>query len=71
MRRIEAVTGRAAELMFVETAAMLERLSSRLQSPVVDLEARLDSFMQDTEDLRRRLAALERAVGVELAAKER
>jgi len=60
MRRIEAVTGRAAEQLFLERTARLEALARKLQTPVVDLESRLDSFMQDTDDLRRRLAALER-----------
>ena len=61
MRRIEAVTGRAAEQLFVEQGTRLEALSQRLQTPVADLEARLDSFLQDTEDLRRRLTTLERS----------
>ena len=60
MRRIEAVTGRAAETLFVDGAAKLERLSQKLQTPVADLEARLDSFILETDELRRRLAALER-----------
>ena len=61
MRRIEAVTGRGAEQLFVDQAARLESLARKLQTPVVDLETRLDSFIQDTEELRRRLAALERS----------
>lgn len=61
MRRIEAITGRAAEELLVDQSARLESLSRKLQSPVIDLEARLDSFLQDTEVLRRRLAALERS----------
>ncbi len=60
MRRIEAVTGRAAEQLFLDQAAKLEALSRRLQTPVADLEARLDSFIEDTEQLKRRLAGLER-----------
>ena len=60
MRRIEAVTGQAAERLFVDYAAKLESLSHKLQTPVVDLEARLDTFIRDTEELRRRLATLER-----------
>ena len=60
MRRIEAVTGRAAEQLFVEQTARLESLACKLQTPVVDLETRLDTFLQDTEELRRRLAVLER-----------
>ena len=61
MRRIEAVTGRTAESLFVDSTAKLESLSQKLQTPVVDLESRLDSFIQETEELRRRLVALERA----------
>ena len=61
MRRIEALTGRAAEQLFVEQTGRLERLSLRLQTPVVDLETRLDSFMEETEELRRRLASMERS----------
>ncbi len=60
MRRIEAVTGRAAEELFVQQSARLESLARKLQTPVVDLESRLDSFLQDTEELRHRLATLER-----------
>ena len=60
MRRIEAVTGRGAEELFVEQAARLEALARRLQTPVVDLESRLETFIQDTEELRRRLTTLER-----------
>ena len=61
MRRIEALTGRAAEQLFVEQTGRLERLSRRLQTPVLDLETRLDSFMEETEELRRRLASMERS----------
>ena len=60
MRRIEAVTGRAAEQLFIDQATRLESLARMLQTPVGDLESRLDSYMQDTEELRRRLASLER-----------
>ena len=62
MRRVEALTGRAAEALFVEQSATLDALSNRLQTPVSDLEARLDSYMQETDDLRRRLASLERSL---------
>ena len=61
-RRIEAVTGRAAEGLFVEQAALLESLARRLQTPVSGLEARLDSYMQETDDLRRRMSDLERGM---------
>ena len=62
MRRIEAITGRAAESLFVEQSALLEGLSRRLQTPVADLETRLDSYMQETDDLRRRLSGMERSL---------
>ena len=62
MRRIEALTGRAAEALFLEQSAMLEGLSRRLQTPVADLETRLDSYMQETDDLRRRLVSMERSL---------
>ena len=62
MRRIEALTGRAAEALFVEQSALLEGLSRRLQTPVADLESRLDSYMQETDDLRRRLSGMERSL---------
>ena len=62
MRRVEALTGRGAESLFVEQSAMLEALSRRLQTPVSDLETRLDSYMQETDDLRRRLASMERSL---------
>ena len=62
MRRIEALTGRAAEALFVEQATLLESLSRRLQTPVSGLESRLDSYMQETDDLRRRMAEMERAM---------
>ena len=62
MRRVEALTGRAAEALFVEQSATLDALSNRLQTPVAELEARLDSYMQETDDLRRRLASLERSL---------
>ena len=53
MRRIEAVTGRAAEELFVQQSDHLEAISQKLQTPVADLEARLDSFIQENEDLRK------------------
>ena len=60
MRRIEAISGRAAEGMFLEQSDRLLALSQKLQTPVADLESRLDSYMQDSEDLKTRLEAMER-----------
>ena len=60
MRRVEAVTGRAAEQLFVERSALLESLSRKLETPLADLEMRMDSFIQDADHLRKQLAAMER-----------
>ncbi|MQG10996.1 MAG: alanine--tRNA ligase [SAR202 cluster bacterium] len=60
MRRIEAVTGRAAEGLFVQQSDRLEALSKKLQTPVADLEARLDSFMQENDDLRKQLEGFQK-----------
>ena len=60
MRRIEAMTGRAAEELFVQQSATLQAISQKLQAPVNELEARLDAYMADTDVLRRRLADAER-----------
>ena len=45
----------------MDYVAKLESLARKLQTPVADLETRLDSFIQDTEELKRRLSNLERA----------
>jgi len=60
MRRIEAISGRAAEGLFLEQADRLAALAGKLQTPVADLESRLDSYMQDTDELKSRLEAMER-----------
>ncbi len=60
MRRVEAVTGRAAEDLFTERSALLESLAGKLETPLVDLGARLDSYVRDADLLRKRLETLER-----------
>ena len=60
MRRVEAVTGPTAERLFVERSDLLESISAKLQTPMADLEGRLDSFLEDADRLRKRLASLER-----------
>ena len=60
MRRIEAISGRAAEQLFLEQSDRLASLSNKLQTPVADLESRLDSYIQDYDMLRARLEVLER-----------
>ena len=60
MRRIEAVTGRAAEQLFVERSNLLDSIAHKLETPVVDLETRMDSFIQDSAQLRKQVEVLER-----------
>ncbi|MCH7841500.1 MAG: alanine--tRNA ligase, partial [Chloroflexi bacterium] len=60
MRRIEAVTGRAAEELFQQQSDRLEAISQKLQTPVAGLEARLDSFIQENEDLRKQLEGFQK-----------
>ena len=62
MRRIEAVTGRAAEQLYVERSALLESLSRKLQTPLVDLETRLENFIQDADRLKKQVVVLEREI---------
>ena len=60
MRRIEAVTGRAAEALAREQAELLERVARELESSPRDLEARVASLTQEMARLRREVAAGER-----------
>ena len=60
MRRIEAVTGRAAEELFVQQSDRLQAISQKLHTPVADLESRLDSFMQENENLRKQVESFQK-----------
>jgi alanyl-tRNA synthetase len=66
IRRVEAVTGRGAQQLVAERLKLLQRLAARLNAPVTELEARLDTLLADQrnqhkemEQLRRRLARRE------------
>jgi alanyl-tRNA synthetase len=63
VRRVEAVTGRGAQQMITERLNTLERLAHKLNTPVAEVETRLESLLADNramqkevEQLRRRLA---------------
>ncbi|MBM3925439.1 MAG: alanine--tRNA ligase [SAR202 cluster bacterium] len=60
LRRVEAVTGRSAESLFVERTDILYNVAKRLETPVADVEGRLQSFMDEMSSLRKRVAELER-----------
>jgi alanyl-tRNA synthetase len=63
VRRVEAVTGRGAQQLITERLNTLERLAHKLNTPVGEVETRLESLLADNramqkevEQLRRRLA---------------
>ena len=60
MRRIEAVTGRAAEALAREQAELLERVAKELESSPQDLEARVAALTQEVARLRNEVAEAER-----------
>ncbi len=66
LRRIEAVTGRAAEEYVQQSQHLLDRIASQLGGTTADLESNLSELMSDLEwqqkemlELRRRLARVE------------
>jgi alanyl-tRNA synthetase len=60
LRRVEAVTGRTAESLFVERTDLLYNIAKRLETPVADVEGRLQSFLDEMASLRKRVSELER-----------
>jgi alanyl-tRNA synthetase len=60
LRRIEAVTGRTAEISLWENALILEKLSRQFQVSIDDLEAKAKSLVLELEAAQRELARLQR-----------
>jgi alanyl-tRNA synthetase len=56
LRRIEAVTGRGAWSYVRDRMGMLDRIAGMLNTPVVDLENRVDSLLSEARETRRELA---------------
>jgi alanyl-tRNA synthetase len=67
MRRIEAITGRAAEAYVQEQLAALENASRRLGAAPADLESKAASLLSDLDRERKRVQALERALAAPAA----
>jgi len=63
VRRIEALTGRAAERWVEDQASLLDRVAAQVGASPATLEARLGGLLAELESERRRLAALERERG--------
>ena len=60
-RRIEALSGASAERFLLEQHARLRRLAERLGAPPAALEERIEGLRAELEELRGKVAALERA----------
>ena len=60
MRRIEALSGRAAESLAREQSGLLERVAQRLETSPKDLESRVTTLTQEVARLRRAAVAGER-----------
>ena len=61
LRRIEAVTGRAAEAMMRDQGALLGRVAHQLEASPQDLETRVASLVEEVALLRRQASTQQRA----------
>ena len=60
VRRIEAVTGRAAELLVWERFALQTRIANQLQTNVLDLEKRINTLLEDLTSIRQEKDSLQK-----------
>ncbi|MGI8551003.1 MAG: alanine--tRNA ligase, partial [Dehalococcoidia bacterium] len=63
IRRVEALTGRAAEQWVQQQASLVERIAAQLGTKPASLEQRVASLLADLEAERRRSVALQRERG--------
>ena len=63
LRRIEALTGPAADAWLAERLQILADLSASLRAPVPEIPIRLRALQDELDGARRRLAAVERQTG--------
>lgn len=66
-RRIEALTGRAAETHLLEQQERLERVAHKLGTNTADIEDRLDTMQSELERLRKQSDQLQRLQGSSVA----
>ena len=64
VRRVEAVTGRAAQALVTERLNLLDRLASRLNTPVGELENRLESLLNENRSLQKQVDQMQRQMAV-------
>ncbi len=67
IRRIEALTGRAAEAYLRQRSTIVDTLASKLQTQPDLLEARVDQLLQDLAASRRQVAQFQREAAVRQA----
>ena len=67
MRRIEAISGRAAERMVWERFKREERLAQTLQTSPAEVEERVQSLMAELDSLQREQEAMERRLSLQAA----
>lgn len=60
MRRVEAITGYQAELLVAEKISLLDTIAAKFQSPISDLENRIENFIEERDGLRRSLEDFQR-----------
>ena len=59
IRRIEAVTGEPAYHQITADISRLHHLAQKLNTPLVDIERKIDSLLQNTKDLDKQLKAFQ------------
>ena len=64
MRRIEATSGRGAERVVNERIYATNAVAAKLQTPVADIEGRIDGLLDELSQLRREKEALERKLSL-------
>ncbi|MEE2885426.1 MAG: alanine--tRNA ligase [Chloroflexota bacterium] len=69
MRRIEAVSGRAAERLTWERFSVQERLAQKLQTNLSDLEIRVDNLISEADKLTNEKESLEKVLYLKSAEK--
>ena len=67
MRRIEAVSGRSAERVVNDRIGTTNAVAAKLQTPVSDLEGRIDGLLDELSQLRRDKETLERTLSLQSA----
>jgi alanyl-tRNA synthetase len=60
VRRVEAVTGRAAQRLIADRLDSLDRVAHLLNAPVHDVEIRLESILDDNKIMQKEVAQLQR-----------